>query len=537
MSQNTGTLVTSAVRPNSPSDLIATAIQNEIKGGHHSYDSISSRNTIIQARREWGMLCTVYDTSNPNNTKTYLLKYGNVDTDIMNNANWVELQTGGGNGQVFDSFSYDGNDKTLTLSGPTMSLQTTLSNVVTVNTNGKIDPSVLPSLAITDTYVVSTTTSLLGLTAAEIGDVGVVTNDSDTYILSATPSSNINNWVKLQTPTSLPDIVVGAVVGSSNSIPVIEFDSKGRIIAATSTPIETKLTISEVDNSPNIKPDNLVFPNDSVYASGSNIFVNRFNGRRPITRSGYSGINLNTDDINQFLENFFFPAVPPALSLSATNTTREFGSSTLTTLNWSVTKQTRGIATINVAGNSVTVPTNINDDSDTAGSIGSGSVNTNTSINTNTTFNMSITDSVGNAFNTSVTVVYSNKRYWGRVDLTSVGNPDLTSNPSLAASVTPIITDGLILALNGAGVGSGNEFASNRNKSYNGIDGAGQYLIFAFPSSFGTPTFTVNGLPNTAFTKVRSNSPFVNASGYSEFYDVWISNTAQNAPITSLTIS
>jgi len=89
----------------------------------------------------------------------------------------------------------------------------------------------------------------------------------------------------------------------------------------------------------------------------------------------------------------------------------------------------------------------------------------------------------------------------------------------------------------GAGIGSGKELRTNRLRSYNGIDGAGQYLAFAWPTSFGTPSFTINGLPNTAFTKISSSISFTNMHSYTTNYDVWLSNTAQNSPITSFVIS
>lgn len=97
MSQNTGTLITAAVRPNDSLDLIASAFANEVKGGHHGYETLAERDAIITARREWGMYCNVWDDGG--NTGTYQLVYGSTDTDIDNNANWV-LLGGAGTGDV-----------------------------------------------------------------------------------------------------------------------------------------------------------------------------------------------------------------------------------------------------------------------------------------------------------------------------------------------------------------------------------------------------------------------------------------------------
>jgi hypothetical protein len=90
MALNVGTLVGGAIRPINSLDLISTAYANEIKGGIHGYATITERNNLIIQRRQWGMLVTIYDDTTPSNNKTYQLKYDNVDTDLMNNLNWVE---------------------------------------------------------------------------------------------------------------------------------------------------------------------------------------------------------------------------------------------------------------------------------------------------------------------------------------------------------------------------------------------------------------------------------------------------------------
>ncbi len=215
-----------------------------------------------------------------------------------------------------------------------------------------------------------------------------------------------------------------------------------------------------------------------------------FNGARPITRAvtGLNGVTPGGTSLKDFIEKTFYPAVAPTISMSGGNI-RELGSSNAVTINWSVTKGTNPITSITIAGNVIT-PTGNNQ---------SGSIVVNITQNIDTVLSGSVT--------------WQNKRYWGKV----------------ATNGAP--SDATILALTGAGVGAGSELSTTRAKTYTGINGAGQYLIFAFPTSFGTPSFTVNGLPNTAFTKIRANSAFTNASGYTTNYDVWLSNTPQNSPL------
>ena len=94
MSKNTGTLVGAAIRPIDSADLISTAYENEIRGGHHGYATLAERNAIIIQRRGWGMLCTVYNDGS--NNGTYQLKYGYSSTTITDNSNWILFSGGSG---------------------------------------------------------------------------------------------------------------------------------------------------------------------------------------------------------------------------------------------------------------------------------------------------------------------------------------------------------------------------------------------------------------------------------------------------------
>jgi hypothetical protein len=94
MALNVGTLVGGAIRPIDSLDLIATAYSNEIKGGIHSYEELESGvHTIIEPRREWGMLASVYDDGDKNGI--YQLKYDHLNTNINDNGNWVRTTTDG----------------------------------------------------------------------------------------------------------------------------------------------------------------------------------------------------------------------------------------------------------------------------------------------------------------------------------------------------------------------------------------------------------------------------------------------------------
>lgn len=229
-----------------------------------------------------------------------------------------------------------------------------------------------------------------------------------------------------------------------------------------------------------------------------------------------------------------YPYVAPAATLSFSSTTREYGnpvglSVNSIMLNWSVVKNSNTIISIIVDG-VPQAPTGLSQVG-TKNTTGTHSVSPGAS-QTNT-FNMSVNDGVVTS-TASAVLTWKNRIYWGKINLSSIGNPNLTTNPGSASMVASLATDTVIRNLTGAGVGSGNELSSVKEKTYTSINGAGQHLIFAWPSSVSnstTPSFTVNGLPNTAFTRIRTASPFVNQYAFTTNYEVWVSNTLQNSPL------
>lgn len=96
MPQNIGTLVGAAIRPIDDTTQIASAFAFEINGGHHQVSTLAARNLIMVQRRQWGMLCTVYNDPTVANNATYQLKYGHFSTNTEDNQNWVVFSGGSG---------------------------------------------------------------------------------------------------------------------------------------------------------------------------------------------------------------------------------------------------------------------------------------------------------------------------------------------------------------------------------------------------------------------------------------------------------
>lgn len=92
--------------------------------------------------------------------------------------------------------------------------------VPVLNSEGKLDTSVIPALAILDTHVVETETEMTALDAQK-GDVAVVTSESKTFILSGDDPAVLEDWIQILTPDCLITSVngkVGIVVLSTDDI-------------------------------------------------------------------------------------------------------------------------------------------------------------------------------------------------------------------------------------------------------------------------------------------------------------------------------
>lgn len=89
------------------------------------------------------------------------------------------------------------------------------NGVATLNGSSEIPNSQIPDLAITETFTVSAEADLTGLSNAEIGDVGIVTNPdpNESYILTGDYATQ-SNWTRIaveQSPVTEVNGETGAV--------------------------------------------------------------------------------------------------------------------------------------------------------------------------------------------------------------------------------------------------------------------------------------------------------------------------------------
>ena len=97
--------------------------------------------------------------------------------------------------------------------GSGVSIGTGSGNIPVLNGSGKLADSVIPSIAITDTFVVATQEAMLALTA-QVGDVAIRTDVMKSFILQTSPATTVGNWQELKTPTD----VVSSVNGQTGAI-------------------------------------------------------------------------------------------------------------------------------------------------------------------------------------------------------------------------------------------------------------------------------------------------------------------------------
>lgn len=282
--------------------------------------------------------------------------------------------------------------------------------------------------------------------------------------------------------------------------------------------------------------DDVEITASSASSASSDVLYTNLNPTIQTVGGISAGTTFSNRTIKQMFDALLYPYVSPGRSLSISiGSTREYGSPTSVTLNWSVTRNSNDITSIIVDGSPQSVTGNSQ-----VGTKSSTATHSYVPISPTTTqtYSMSVGDGTSTQ-NASTTLTWTTRIYWGRIDFSSIGNPNLTTNPGSYSLCASIATDSIIQNLTGAdanGQAYGSELSSTKNKTYNGINGNGQYLIFAWPSIVSgsyTPTFTVNGLAQSAFTRIRTNSPFLRTIyGYNGInYEVWVSNTAQNSPL------
>lgn len=123
---------------------------------------------------------------------------------------------------------------------------TSSGNIPVLDSQGKLNASVLPAIAISDTFVVNSQTAMLALTA-QIGDIAIRTDLNKSFILKSSPSSVLNNWQELLTPSS----PVQSVAGRTGVITLTASDvGLGNVTNESKTTMFTNAALKGVPTTP-----------------------------------------------------------------------------------------------------------------------------------------------------------------------------------------------------------------------------------------------------------------------------------------------
>ncbi len=204
---------------------------------------------------------------------------GYVDTNLALKADKIE-------GKGLSTNDYDDAAKEAVDSLGTASkcnTGTSEGNVPIINSNGKLDTSILPSISITDVFTVGSEEAMLALNVQK-GDICIRTDENKTYILQNEPATERQNWIELATPTDTVQSVngktgtvtlnnedVGAVKANAEITGAtkckITYDSKGLVTAGEDLTSEDIPDISETYETKSNKSDSFTENSSTTYAS------------------------------------------------------------------------------------------------------------------------------------------------------------------------------------------------------------------------------------------------------------------------------
>jgi hypothetical protein len=228
--------------------------------------------------------------------------------------------------------------------------------------------------------------------------------------------------------------------------------------------------------------------------------------------------------MQQMFDMLLYPYTAPVPSLSISGlTTRQFGDSLVTTLNWGVTKKKLTITGITVNSTTITPITGLSQ-TGTLPATATYSTNYGNLASDSCSFSMSVTD--GQTTQTATTTItWRHRMYWGKLNILMPADgskPDLTITPGSVAVAAAACTDAAIKSLGNS------DLVSSYIKTFTNFNCSDQYFVVAWPTIFGAnPKFFFGTNLSPVFTKVKSNSPFVTDTGLTINYDIWVSNTKQ----------
>ena len=195
---------------------------NNVSANAFDYDNFINTPTIPTDTSEltnWAWYITGIDSWDVTTALGYTpLKAGDDVSDLVNDAWYI---TGITSWDVTTALWFTPADSSSLWTAAACDTGTGSWDVPVLDANWKLDTSTLPWVALTDTFTVTNKADLTSLSSAQQWDIGIVTAESKTYVLSADPYSTASNWKELLTPTDTVTSVnskTGAVVLDADDI-------------------------------------------------------------------------------------------------------------------------------------------------------------------------------------------------------------------------------------------------------------------------------------------------------------------------------
>lgn len=184
------------------------------------------------------------------NTQTTLALETKVDVATYTGSDILsKLSTVDGDGSGLDADKLDGHDASYFQIAlgyyPENPANKNALNGYAGLVNGKIDPNQLPSIAVTNTFVVGSQSLMLALTA-DVGDIAIRTDLNKSFILRVAGASVLGNWQELLTPTDVVQSVAGktgAVTLTKSDVGLANVDNTTDLQKPVSTAQQTALNL------------------------------------------------------------------------------------------------------------------------------------------------------------------------------------------------------------------------------------------------------------------------------------------------------
>ncbi len=141
------------------------------------------------------------------------------------------------------------------------------NGVSSLDGTGKIESGQLPSLVLTDTYVVATEVAMLALSAAEQGDICVRTDLNKTFILKTNGYATLANWEELRSPQQT------TVIPYDIAFSVFDKPTAGEVVLRFVSPRAFSIPANCAGS----------LAKSAVAATGSSVFVIKKNGTQIAT--------------------------------------------------------------------------------------------------------------------------------------------------------------------------------------------------------------------------------------------------------------